>query len=328
MTQIQSMAASDPLALSSVKIKDLKTLIETGALEHKDCLDRADLERRASEAVAQTCAFVATLDLRRLEVAAKVWDARRKQDSDYESDCSDESGPPSLDTGLDDDDDGPPGLEEDGAAPPGGSAGGSAGGSDSEDSDYDSDDSDDSGPPGLEDEEERERAERAARKKAAAAPAPAPAPPLSKSQAKAAKAKRQKVRARRPVSNSRVVTSRRWRHWVYTIEPSLPTQMRKQAAFADTLKKGSKVFVTRKGVETICSVVKIHRDDPEELYVTVKEASGQERQTLLSYCREAKGAKAAKAERAARVKAAADAAEQKLRDEEEQEREGLCAPYR
>jgi len=75
------MAASDPLALSSVKIKDLKTLIETGALEHKDCLDRADLERRASEAVAQTCAFVATLDLRRLEVAAKVWDARRKQQS-------------------------------------------------------------------------------------------------------------------------------------------------------------------------------------------------------------------------------------------------------
>ena len=137
-----------------------------------------------------------------------------KQDSDYDSDCSDESGPPGLDTGLDDDDDGPPGLEEDGAAP------GSAGGSDSED--YDSDDSDDSGPPGLEDEEERERAERAARKKAAA-PAPAPAPPLSKSQAKAAKAKRQK--------------------------------MRKQAAFADTLKKGSKVFVTKKGTETIATVV-------------------------------------------------------------------------
>ena len=45
------------------------------------------------------------------------------------------------------------------------------------------------------------------------------------------------------------------------------------------------------------------------------------RQTLLSYCREAKGAKALKAERAARVKAAADAAEQKLRAEEEQERE-------
>ncbi len=136
-----------------------------------------------------------------------------KQDSDYESDCSDESGPPGLDCG---DDDGPPGLEENG-----GSAGGSAGGSDSED--YDSDDSDDSGPPGLEDEEERERAERAARKKAAAAPAPAPAPPLSKSQAKAAKAKRQK--------------------------------MRKQAAFADTLKKGSKVFVTKKGTETIATVV-------------------------------------------------------------------------
>ena len=74
-------------------------------------------------------------------------------------------------------------------------------------------------------------------------------------------------------------------------------------------------------VETIATVVKIHRDDPEELYVTVRDASGQERQTLLSYCREAKGAKAAKAERAARVKAAADAAEQKLRAEEEQERE-------
>jgi len=172
-------------------------------VDHKDCLDRADLERRASDAVAQTCTFVATLDLRRLEVAAKVWDARRKQDSDYESDCSDESGPPGLDCG---DDDGPPGLEEDG-----GSAGGSAGGSDSED-DYDSDDSDDSGPPGLEDTEEQERAERAARK-AAAAPAPPPAPPLSKSQAKAAKAKRQK--------------------------------MRKQAAFADTLKKGSKVRAPR-----------------------------------------------------------------------------------
>ena len=74
-------------------------------------------------------------------------------------------------------------------------------------------------------------------------------------------------------------------------------------------------------VETIATVVKIHRDDPEELYVTVRDASGQERQTLLSYCREARGAKALKAERAARVKAAADAAEQKLRDEEEQERE-------
>ena len=139
-----------------------------------------------------------------------------KQDSDYESDCSDESGPPGLDCGGgDDDDDGPPGLEEDGNAPPGGSAGGSAGGSDSED--YDSDDSDDSGPPGLEDEEERERAERAARKKAAA-PAPAPAPPLSKSQAKAAKAKRQKVRARRPVSNSRLAAMGRWRGCTYAIE--------------------------------------------------------------------------------------------------------------
>ena len=74
-------------------------------------------------------------------------------------------------------------------------------------------------------------------------------------------------------------------------------------------------------VETIATVVKIHRDDPEELYVTVRDASGQERQTLLAYCREAKGAKALKAERAARVKAAADAAEQKLRAEEEQERE-------
>ena len=38
-------------------------------------------------------------------------------------------------------------------------------------------------------------------------------------------------------------------------ETSLPTQMRKQAAFADTLKKGSKVFVTKKGVETIATVV-------------------------------------------------------------------------
>ena len=47
------MAASDPPALSELKIKDLKTVIEAGALEHKDCLDRADLERRASEAVAQ-----------------------------------------------------------------------------------------------------------------------------------------------------------------------------------------------------------------------------------------------------------------------------------
>ena len=56
-------------------------------------------------------------------------------------------------------------------------------------------------------------------------------------------------------------------------------------------------------------------------YNSLRDASGQERQTLLSYCREAKGAKALKAERAARVKAAADAAEQKLRDEEEQERE-------
>ena len=31
--------------------------------------------------------------------------------------------------------------------------------------------------------------------------------------------------------------------------------MRKQAAFADTLKKGSKVFVTKKGTETIATVV-------------------------------------------------------------------------
>ena len=31
----------------------------------------------------------------------RVWDARRKQDSDYyESDCSDESGPPGLANGL------------------------------------------------------------------------------------------------------------------------------------------------------------------------------------------------------------------------------------
>ena len=37
-------------------------------MDHKDCLDRADLERRASAAVTQTCSFVATLDLRRLEV--------------------------------------------------------------------------------------------------------------------------------------------------------------------------------------------------------------------------------------------------------------------
>ena len=246
--------ATNGLDLSGLKIKDLKTVIEAGALEHKDCLDRADLERRAAEAVAQTCTFVATLDLRRLEVAAKVWDARRKQDSDYESDCSDESGPPGLDTGLDDDDDGPPGLEgdddgppgleKDGAVPPGGSAGSGS------DSDYDSDGSDDSGPPGLEDEEERERAERAARKKAAAAPAPAPAPPLSKSQAKAAKAKRQKVRARRPVSNLRLAVMA----WVCTPSISLPTQMRKQAAFADTLKKGSKVFVTKKGVASCVEI--------------------------------------------------------------------------
>jgi hypothetical protein len=48
------------------------------------------------------------------------------------------------------------------------------------------------------------------------------------------------------------------------------------------------VFVTKKGVETIATVVKIHRDDPEELYVTVRDASGQERQTLLAYCREAR----------------------------------------
>ena len=117
--------------------------------------------------------------------------------------------------GLEGDDDGPPGLEKDGAAPPGGSDSYS-------DSDADSDDSDDSGPPGLEDTEEQERAARAARKAAKAAPAPAPAPLLSKSQAKAAKAKRQK--------------------------------MRKQAAFADTLKKGSKVFVTKKGVETCVEI--------------------------------------------------------------------------
>ena len=38
--------------------------------------------------------------------------------------------------------------------------------------------------------------------------------------------------------------------------------------------------MTKKGVETIATVVKIHRDDPEELYVTVRDASGQERQAL------------------------------------------------
>ena len=42
----------------------------------------------------------------------------------------------------------------------------------------------------------------------------------------------------------------------------------------------TQVFVTKKGVETIATVVKIHRDDPEELYVTVRDAGGQERQTL------------------------------------------------
>ena len=31
-------------------------------------------------------------------------------------------------------------------------------------------------------------------------------------------------------------------------------KMRKQAAFADTLKKGSKVFVTKKGVETCVKI--------------------------------------------------------------------------
>jgi hypothetical protein len=30
----------------------------------------------------------------------------------------------------------------------------------------------------------------------------------------------------------------------------------------------------------ISTQVKIHRDDPEELYVTVRDASGQERQTV------------------------------------------------
>ena len=97
--------------------------------------------------------------------------------------------------------------------------------------------------------------------------------------------------------------------------------MRKQHAFADTLKKGSKVFVTRKGTETIGTVVKIHRDDPEEYYVTVRDTSGQERQTLLSYCREAKGAKVLKAERVARVKAAAETGERKAREQEEQDLE-------
>ena len=38
--------------------------------------------------------------------------------------------------------------------------------------------------------------------------------------------------------------------------------------------------MTKKGVETIATVVKIHRDDPEELYVTVRDASGQERQAV------------------------------------------------
>ena len=141
----------------------------------------------------------------------------------------------------------------------------------------------------MKDEEDIAAAARAEKKAAAAAPTPAPAPPLTKSQAKAAKAKRQK--------------------------------MRKQAAFVDTLKKGSKVFVTRKGTETIGTVVKIHRDDPEEYYVTVRDTSGQERQTLLSYCREAKGAKVLKAERVARVKAAAETGERKAREQEEQDLE-------
>ena len=83
----------------------------------------------------------------------------------------------------------------------------------------------------------------------------AAAPPLSKSQQKKEKERRQK--------------------------------MRKMAEMADTMYKGRRCFVSKNGNESLATVVKVHRDDPEEMYITVADDAGRERQTLLARTRPA-----------------------------------------
>ena len=73
--------------IPDLAIKELKTLISVARLEHKDCLSRPDLERRAGEAVARTSAMVASLDLSQLKTASEVFGAaRRAQASGSEPD--------------------------------------------------------------------------------------------------------------------------------------------------------------------------------------------------------------------------------------------------
>ena len=83
----------------------------------------------------------------------------------------------------------------------------------------------------------------------------AAAPPLSKSQQKKEKERRQK--------------------------------MRKMAEMADAMYKGRRCFVSKNGNESLATVVKVHRDDPEEMYITVADDAGRERQTLLARTRPA-----------------------------------------
>jgi hypothetical protein len=63
--------------------------------------------------------------------------------------------------------------------------------------------------------------------------------------------------------------------------------MRKMADMADKMYKGRKCFVSKNGDESLATVVKVHRDDPEEMYITVADDAGRERQTLLARTRPA-----------------------------------------
>ena len=77
----------------------------------------------------------------------------------------------------------------------------------------------------------------------------AAAPPLSKSQQKKEKERRQK--------------------------------MRKMAEMADKMYKGRKCFVSKNGAESLATVVKVHRDDPEEM---LAEARGHAQRVVARQC--------------------------------------------
>ena len=84
-------------------------------------------------------------------------------------------------------------------------------------------------------------------------------------------------------------------------------RLRKQMALADLMYKGRRCVVSKNGVETLATVVKVHRDDPEELYITVQDDEGQEKQTLLARTRPATDEDVEDFARRREAKAAADA---------------------